>query len=153
MKLLKQGITGPEGYILSHGEEAEEEATLRACTLANQMNCPLYLSHVSTTSTVDIITTKRKKGHVVYAEITPAALAGDGEAYWDKNWKIAAAYVTSPPVRKGQNEGLVEKLIDQEVDLVSSNHAAFNAKQKALGQADFTKIPGTYVFYLRNSIL
>lgn len=141
--LLKQGIVGPEGYIMSHTEEAEEEATLRACTLANQMNCPLYLSHISSTSTVEIVSAKKKKGHVVYAEVSPAALAGDGEAYWDKDWKKAAASVTSPPIRKEQNQGLIEKLVEEDtgLDLVGSNHAAFNANQKALGQTDFTKIP------------
>ena len=145
-KLLQQGIVGPEGYVLSHPEDAEEEATLRACTLANQMNCPLYLSHVSSSSTVDIISARKKKGHVVYAEITPAALAGDGEAYWDKDWKKAAACVTSPPIRKGQNQLLVDKMTEEDtgLDLVSSNHAAFNIQQKALGQADFTKIPSMY---------
>jgi dihydropyrimidinase len=142
--LLNQGIVGPEGYIMSHTEEAEEEATLRACTLANQMNCPLYLSHISSTSTVEIVSAKKKKGHVVYAEVSPAALAGDGEAYWDKDWKKAAASVTSPPIRKEQNQGLIEKLVEEDtgLDLVGSNHAAFNANQKALGQTDFTKIPG-----------
>ena len=156
MRLLKQNIHGPEGFILSHTEEAEEEATLRACILANQMNCPLYLSNISSTSTVDIISSKRKKGHVVYAEVTPAALAGDGEAYWDKDWKKAAANVASPPVRKEQKQGLCEKLNDGDLglDLVGSNHAAFNAKQKALGQTDFTKIPGLcWDYWIKSSFI
>ena len=73
-------------------------------------------------------------------------MAGDGEAYWDKDWIKAAACVTSPPIRKGQNQLLVDKLTEEDtgLDLVSSNHAAFNIQQKALGQADFTKIPSMY---------
>ena len=58
-KLINQGITGPEGYALSHTEEAEEEATLRACTIAHHMNCPLYLTHVSSIGTLDIIKAKK----------------------------------------------------------------------------------------------
>ena len=58
-KLINHGITGPEGFALSHTEEAEEEANLRACTMAHNMNCPLYLTHVSSMGTLDIIKTKK----------------------------------------------------------------------------------------------
>ena len=143
-KILDQGLKGPEGYPLAHSEEAEEEATLRACTLANQMNCPLYLNHISCSATANIISSKKTKGHVIYGEITPAALACDGKGYWDEDWKKAAAFITSPPIRKDQNEALALKLTNenQGLDLVGSNHAALTVKQKALGlKENFTKIP------------
>lgn len=155
-KLLNQGLTGPEGYALAHAEEAEEEATLRASALANQLNCPLYLSHVSTSATTEIVCNKRNKGHVVCGEVHPTALALDGRGYWDQDWKKAATLVTSPPIRKEQNEALIAKLSDSEsgIDIVGSNHAAFNLKQKALGLKDFTKIPvGTNGVQERMSIV
>ena len=100
-KLLKQGVTGPEGYALAHTEEAEEEACMRTCMLANQINCPLYLAHVSCLATLDIIRTCRnKKGHVVFGEITPAALSRNGQDYWNQDWMKAAAIVTCPPIRQ-----------------------------------------------------
>lgn len=109
-KLIEAGITGPEGYILAHSEESEEEATLRAATLANQINCPLYLDHVSMDSTADIVSNKRKKGSILYSEVTPAALACDGQGYWAKDWKTAASYITSPPIRKDQTTKLISRL-------------------------------------------
>lgn len=139
-KLKANGVTGPEGHPLAYSEEAEEEATMRSCTLANQMNCPLYLSTVSCSTATDIIRSKKSKGHVVYSEVTPAALACNGTAYWNADWQKAAALVALPPVRNDQNDALVDA-ITKGLDCVSSNHAAFNLSQKALGIKDFTKIP------------
>ena len=83
------------------------------------------------------------KDHVVFGEITPACLACDGQGYWNQDWNSAAALVQSPPLRKGQLEDLATSTgqDDHGIDLVGSNHAAFNARQKALGLKDFTKIP------------
>jgi hypothetical protein len=35
--LYCRGVVGPEGFPLAHTEEAEEEATRRACTFAHQV--------------------------------------------------------------------------------------------------------------------
>ena len=143
-KLMSQSVSirGPEGYVLAHSEEAEEEATLRACTLAHQINCPLYLAHISCPATTAIIASRQKKGHVVFGEVTPAALACNDVSYWDKDWKTAASLVASPPIRKEHCTEMADSLAkDLGLDLVGSNHAAFNSQQKALGLQDFTQIP------------
>ena len=143
-KLMSQSVSirGPEGYVLAHSEEAEEEATLRACTLAHQINCPLYLAHISCPATTAIIASRQKKGHVVFGEVTPAALACNDVSYWDKDWKTAASLVASPPIRKEHCTEMADALAkDLGLDLVGSNHAAFNSQQKALGLQDFTQIP------------
>ena len=141
-KLMSQSVKGPEGYVLAHSEEAEEEATLRACTLAHQINCPLYLAHISCPATTAIIASRQNKGHVVFGEVTPAALACNDVSYWDKDWKTAASLVASPPIRKEHCAALADALAkDLGLDLVGSNHAAFNSQQKALGLEDFSQIP------------
>lgn len=140
-RLLDKGITGPEGLAMAHTEAAEEEAVMRATTLANQAECPLQVNHCMSAGAADLIKYKKGRGNVVFGEVTPAALGCDGEEYWNKCWRHAAGFTCAPPVRKGQKDKLLGAVVDNGFDLIASHHATFNAKQKALGIKDFTKIP------------
>ena len=105
------------------------------------MDCPLYLSSISTSASADILRRRRAKGTVLYGEVTAAGLACDGGNYWNKCWRHAAGFVCSPPLREGETAGLLEAAAGGDVDVVASQHAAFNTKQKALGKDNFINIP------------
>jgi len=142
-RLLDKGVTGPEGLAMSHTEAAEEEAVMRVTTLAGQVGCPIQVNHCMSGGAADLIKYKKSRGNVVFGEVTPAALACDGEEYWNQCWRHAAGFTCSPPLKRGQKEKLLEAVVQPggAVDLIGSHHATYNAKQKALGIKDFSKIP------------
>ncbi|XP_055905033.1 dihydropyrimidinase-like isoform X2 [Eupeodes corollae] len=100
-KLLKAGITGPEGHELSRQEEVESEAVNRACIIAHQADCPLYVVHLMSKSAGDELARARKryKNRGIFGETLAAALGTDGTRSLNKCWHHAAAHVLSPPLR------------------------------------------------------
>ncbi|CEF59653.1 Dihydropyrimidinase-related protein 2 [Strongyloides ratti] len=142
-ELLEYGITGPEGHIQSRPEEIEAEAVNRACCLADQANCPLYVVHVMSKGAADEIATARMNGQVVFGEPIAAGLALDGKVYYNKDWEMAARYVMSPPLSRKEETKveLMKMLASGQLQLTATDNCTFNCQQKKVGLNDFTKIP------------
>lgn len=141
-RMIELGITGPEGHVLSRPAVLEGEATARAIRLAGFVNTPLYVVHVMSIEAMEEIAKARKAGQRVIGEPVVSGLVLDDSAIWDHDFTTASKYVMSPPIRaSGHDKALQAALSTGVLQLVGTDHCAFNSTQKALGIDDFRKIP------------
>ncbi|XP_073283802.1 dihydropyrimidinase isoform X2 [Primulina huaijiensis] len=98
-RMLELGITGPEGHALSRPPMLEGEATGRAIRLAGFVNTPLYVVHVMSIDAMEEIAKARKSGQKVIGEPVVSGLVLDDSVLWDSDFKTAAKFVMSPPIR------------------------------------------------------
>ncbi|MGD9138940.1 MAG: amidohydrolase family protein, partial [Desulfobacterales bacterium] len=84
--LFSQGITGPEGHPLSRPPEVEGEAVNRTIRIAEVLNVPVYIVHVSARQALEAITRARNEGQRVFGEVLAGHLLIDDSVYRDTDW-------------------------------------------------------------------
>ncbi|MBV7536370.1 dihydropyrimidinase [Duganella sp. sic0402] len=140
--LLKRGLTGPSSHPLSRPPEVEAEAANRAIAIANVLNTPLYIVHVSCEESLEAITRARAHGQRVYGEALAGHLIVDDSVYQSDDLEFAAGHVMSPPFRsKHHQKALWQGLRGGNLHTTATDHCTFCAEQKAMGKDDFTRIP------------
>ncbi|MBT3069105.1 dihydropyrimidinase [Rhodoferax sp. U11-2br] len=141
-EVAKRGITGPEGHPLSRPPTVEGEAANRAIAIAEVLNVPIYVVHVSCVESAEAIARARARGQRVYGEVLAGHLTVDDSVYRHPDFATAAAHVMSPPFRpKGHQEALWRGLQSGSLHTTATDHCTFCAAQKAAGQDNFAKIP------------
>ena len=138
----EMGIKGPEGHPLSRPPMVEAEAANRAIAIADVLNVPIYVVHVSCVESAEAIARARARGQRVYGEVLAGHLVLDDSVYRHPDFATAAAHVMSPPFRpKGNSEFLWRGLQSGNLHTTATDHCTFCAAQKAAGKDDFSKIP------------
>lgn len=142
-RLYNQGVTGPEGHLLSRPECVEAEATHRVSVLAGQVGCPVLVAHVMSKSAANIIAQERTSFSSLFGETLAATIGTDGTHYFNKCWRHAAAHVMSPPLRPDRStaDHMLGGLASGSLQVLGSDHCVFSAESKSLGENDFRKIP------------
>ena len=136
------GITGPEGHPLSRPPMVEGEAANRAIAIADVLNVPIYVVHVSCIEAAEAIARARARGQRVYGEVLAGHLVIDDSVYRNPDFAFAAGHVMSPPFRpKGNQEFLWRGLQAGSLHTTATDHCTFCAEQKAAGKDHFAKIP------------
>ena len=129
-------------HAISRPNLLEKEAVSRVIDIASLVGAPVYIVHVSTKESLEVISHARNKGQTVYAETCPHYLLFNDYKY-ELMGLCGAKYVMSPPLRKLKDQKALWKgLRDHKLDIISTDHCSFNMKgQKDRGLQDFTKIP------------
>ena len=134
--------TAPIYHALTRPDYTEAEAITRAAAIAAAADVPLYIVHLSSAKGLAATLAARQRGQTVYIETCPQYLLLDDSRYYEPEFG-GAKYVMSPPLRKVEdNKILWQALKANTVNVVASDHCAFNfANQKQAGRDDFRKIP------------
>lgn len=139
---FSQNNTSPYYHALSRPAAAEADAVEKAVKMADKVDCPLYIVHVSSGESLKYIREARLRQQSVYAETCPQYLLLDDSKYRGE-FQQTAPYVISPPLRTGQDcDSLWDALGDGTVSTVGTDHCPFTMAQKRSGINDFRKIPG-----------
>jgi dihydropyrimidinase len=140
-KALAAGDTDPIYHALTRPEEFEAEATGRAIRLAEYVDAPIYIVHVSCKPAVDELIAARARGVPAYGETCIQYLFASIEDLRRPDFE-GARYVCSPPLRDASNQPhMWDALNFDHLQSISTDHCPFNDEQKRLGLGDFSKIP------------
>jgi len=124
-KLEAEGRTAPHFHATSRPALAEREATHRALALAELMDVPVVIVHVSNGEAIEEIQRARARGLKVIAETCPQYLVLTAKDLEGLNME-GAKYVCSPPPRDHASQIACWKgLEDGTFQLFSSDHCPF----------------------------
>ncbi|MFT5509470.1 MAG: dihydropyrimidinase [Hyphomicrobiaceae bacterium] len=145
-KLEKAGKTAPQYHAASRPALVEREATHRAISLAELIDVPLMVVHVSNREAMDEIRRAQDKGLKVYGETCPQYLVLTATDLEDLNME-GAKYVCSPPPRDEASQvACWEGIQNGTFSLFSSDHCPFKyddlaGKLSPKGRTSFRWVP------------
>jgi dihydropyrimidinase len=125
-QLLAAGLTAPRFHAASRPRLIEREAAHRAISLAELVDVPILLVHVSAGETIEQIRWAQGKGLNVYGETCPQYLFLTRESLGLSDDFEGAKCICSPPPRdKGSQEAVWRGLANGTFSVFSSDHAPF----------------------------
>ena len=145
-KLEREGHTAPHFHATSRPIPAEREATHRALTLAEVVDVPVVIVHVSNGAAMEEIQRARARGLKVLAETCPQYLVLTAKDLEGLNME-GAKYVCSPPPRdKASQDACWSGIENGMFDFYSSDHCPFRyndekGKLVPKGRTSFRWVP------------
>ncbi|HUA53772.1 MAG TPA: dihydropyrimidinase [Candidatus Sulfotelmatobacter sp.] len=145
-KLEAAGRTAPKYHATSRPAPVEREATHRAITLAELIDVPVLIVHVSSREAIEQIRWAQGRGLKIYAETCPQYLFLSEEDLDHPGFE-GARCICSPPPRGKDNQPFVwQGLTGGVFQVFSSDHAPFRfddprGKRNAGVDAPFKAVP------------
>jgi dihydropyrimidinase len=120
-KYLKGPNASAKLFNTSRPPALEEEAIFRAIRLAEVVDCPLYIAHVTSARAANLIRREQAAGRKVFAETCPQYLTLTEKIIEERG----ALAKIGPPIRSSADrDALWVGLRDGTLQVVSSDHAA-----------------------------
>lgn len=140
------GDTAPRAHATTRPVIAEREATHRALTLAEVVDVPIVIVHVSNGAAMDEIARARMRGLNITAETCPQYLMLEADDLSRENWEGAKFVCSPPPRNRFEQENCWRGLQTGLFDLFSSDHCPFRyadekGKSNPDGLRSFRHIP------------
>ncbi len=137
---------------------AEEIVVARDIILAEYLNAPIHIAHVSTALSVDLIRSAKKRGVRVTCETCPHYFTLTEEAC---NGYNTLAKVNPPLRTKADVDAIIEGLRDGTIDIIATDHAPHHNDEKNVefaiasnGISGFeTAIPLAVTYLVKSGVL
>jgi len=137
------GRMAPASHPRTRPAPLEAEAVSHLLRIAQVVDIPVIIVHLSTREALEEVRAARKRGQTVYVETCPQYLVLEDSVYDNPAYLEAAKFVCAPPLRKREDQqALWEAMRNGEIQTVATDHCSFTLAQKMAGKDDFTKIPG-----------
>jgi dihydropyrimidinase len=123
-RMVKQGNTLPRYHAICHTRGSEAEAINRIISLAELMDCPILIVHVSTIDGIETIRKAKAKGLKVFGETCPQYLFLTAKDI-DIGLQGAMVCCSPPPRDEAAQAACWQGLKDGTLDVYSSDHAPY----------------------------
>lgn len=131
---MNEGAVSQELGVPGVPAASEECGTARELALAEALQVPVHICHVSTKASVALIRTFKKRGVPVTCETAPHYFALTEEAMRSKDANLRM----SPPLRtEADRRAIIEGLHDGTIDAIATDHAPHTPAEKK----DFLQAP------------
>lgn len=128
-RMVKQGNTLPRYHAICHTRGSESEAIQRVVALAELVDCPVLIVHVSTPDGVEAIRQARARGLKVFGETCPQYLFLTAKDI-DIGMQGALFCCSPPPRDEAAQEACWRGLKDGTLHVYSSDHAPYGLQGK-----------------------
>jgi len=126
-------------HVLSRPDFVEAEAVNRAIYWAEAALGNLYIVHMSTARSADLLKSAHERGSNIFAETCPQYLLLNDELFKEPEGHL---YAACPQLKKpADSERLWNGLKTGDISVISTDTCTFTKEQKAMWKGDFTKIP------------
>jgi len=123
-RMVKQGNTLPRYHAICHTRGSESEAINRIISLAELVDCPILIVHVSTIEGIEVIRNAKAKGLKVFGETCPQYLFLTAKDI-DIGLQGAMVCCSPPPRDEAAQAACWQGLKDGALDVYSSDHAPY----------------------------